>query len=99
MTRHHVEIHVETHHNIEIISEEVRFDDLDRSYKIKKKVPRFQHLHFYKNKMGCLKLILQINHDLKSYSLCVAWYAKFVTFCFQYKNILELQFYFGLSVV
>ena len=34
---------------------------------------------------------------LKSCSLCVVWYAKFVTFCFQCKTILEPYFYSGLS--
>ena len=43
MTHHHVEIHVETHYSIETLSEKVRFDYLDRSYKRRKNVPRFQH--------------------------------------------------------
>ena len=38
-THHHVDIHTETHYNIETLSEKVRFDD--RSYKIRKKCSAF----------------------------------------------------------
>ena len=41
VTHHHVEIHVETHYSIETLSEKVRFDYFDRSYKRRKNVRVF----------------------------------------------------------
>ena len=70
---HHVEIHVGTHYNIETLSEKVRFDDLDRSYEIRKNVnSAFLTSSLLQEHNRCLKSSLQISHNLKSCILCVA---------------------------
>ena len=99
MTHHSVEIHLVTQCNIETLSEKVQFVDLDMLQN-KKDCSAFSTSLLLQEHSGVSEIVFRNKSKFKELHpvrslLC----KKFVTLCFQYKNILELYFYSGLSVV